>query len=178
MTKLVSLLANHRDTLVRYFEKNATPLRRYEAAEDLAQGVHLHAIKHGERFEYQGEPQFIGWLLALARQHLSDRIAHWKALKRDAGPMLRITFSGAGIEPPATETGPVTHASRNEQIQRATLAMAGLPARDRALVRMMSAGLDIEAIASSLNISPAAAQRARLRAMERFRKVYALIRDA
>ena len=177
MTELADLLSRHRDTLIRYFEKNAAYLRRFEAPEDLAQGVHLHAIKHRDRFEYQGEKQFIGWLLALARQHLADRIAHWKALKRNAGPMLRITFSGAGVDPPAAATGPVTHASRKEQLHLATLAMDGLPPRDRELLRMMSAGAGIDTVASRLKISGAAAQRARLRAMERFRKVYALVRD-
>jgi len=175
MTDLAELLARHRDALVRYFERNGAWLRRFEAAEDLAQGVHLHAIRHRDRFEYRGDRQFLGWLLALAGQHLADRIAHWKALKRDAGPMLRITFSGAGVDPSAAGPGPFTHASRREQLRRAALAMDGLPPRDRELVRMMSAGAGIDTIASRLRVSPAAAQRARLRAMERFRKVYALL---
>jgi len=176
MTDLADLLTRHRPVLVRYFERNAAYVRRFEGAEDLAQGVHLHAISHRDRFDYQGEKQFVAWLLALARQHLADRVAHWKALKRNAGPMLRITFSGAGVDPKATATGPVTHASRKEQIHLATLAMDGLPPRDRELVRMMSAGAGIDTIASRLKVSPAAAQRARLRAIDRFRKVYALVR--
>ena len=172
---LEDLLTRHRETLVRYFRRHGAYLRRYEASEDLAQGVHLHAVRHQERFEFQGEPQFVSWLLRLAGQHLADRIAHWKALKRDAGPMARISFSGTGVEPAGSLTGPITFASRKEQLHLATLAMNGLPPRDRELVRLMTDGAGIDTIAERLAVSSAAAQRARLRAMDRFRKIYAIV---
>lgn len=172
---LEDLLARHREKLVRYFRKHGAYLRRYEASEDLAQGVHLHAVKNQDRFEYQGEPQFVSWLLKLADQHLADRIAHWKALKRDAGPMVRISFSGAGVEPAGSLTGPITYASRKEQLRLATLAMDGLPPRDRELVHLMTTGAGIDTIAGQLAVSPAAAQRARLRALDRFRKIYSIV---
>jgi len=172
---LEELLTRHRETLVRYFRRHGAYLRRYEASEDLAQGVHLHAVKHQDQFAYQGEPQFVSWLLRLAHQHLADRVAHWKALKRDAGPMMRISFSGAGVEPAGSLTGPLTYASRKEQLRLATLAMDGLPPRDREIVRLMTDGAGIETVAERLAVSEAAAQRARLRAMDRFRKIYAIV---
>ena len=175
---LPELLTKHRPVLVRYFERNARSLRRYEAAEDLAQGVHLHAVRHEDRFEYQGEKPFVSWLLHLAQQHLADRIAHWKALKRDAGPMMRITYGAgatAGVNPVSPATGPITHASRQEQLRVAALAMDGLPARDRQLVQMVTSGASIESVAERLRISPAAAQKARLRALDRFRKIYEIV---
>jgi RNA polymerase sigma factor (sigma-70 family) len=172
---LDELLTVHRETLVRYFRKHGAYLRRYEASEDLAQGVHLHAVRHQDRFDYQGEPQFVSWLLHLARQHLADRIAHWKALKRDAGPMMRISFSGTGVEPAGSLTGPITYASRKEQLRLATLAMDGLPPRDREIVALMTDGAGVGTVAERLGVSNAAAQRARLRAMDRFRKIYAIV---
>ena len=171
---LATLLDRHRATLVRYFERKGTGLARFESAEDLAQGVHLHAIDHRARFTYQGDEAFVGWLLALARQHLSRRIEHWTALKRDAGPMLRISF-GAGVDPVAQQTGPVTRAERSEQLDLAALAMEGLPPRDRELVRLMTRDVPIAATAERLGMSEAAAQRARLRAVERFRKIYRIL---
>lgn len=176
---LSELLVRHRDVLRRYFASNASWLRRYEGSEDFAQGVHLHAIRHADRFEYQGEPQFVAWIRKLAHQHLADRVAHWKALKRDAGPMLRITMAdstrGAGVDPAAELTGPVTWASRQEQLRLAARAMDGLPPRDRELVRLMTHGAGIDTVAQRLELSASAAQRARLRAMDRFRKIYAIM---
>ncbi len=176
---LADLLTEHREVVVRYFAGKGKSVRRYESPEDLAQGVHLHALQQEHRFDYQGERQFVAWVLRLARQHLRDRIAHWKALKRDAGPVLRITYTEAtraGVNPPAQITGPITNASRKEQLHLATLAMDGLPPRDREIVRLMTAGADIEGISRQLKISSSAAQRARLRALERFRKIYDIVR--
>lgn len=172
---LEELLTRHRETLVRYFRKHGAYLRRYEASEDLVQGVHLHAVRHRDKFDYRGEPQFVAWLLRLARQHLADRIAHWKALKRDAGPMMRLSFSGTGLEPAGSRTGPITYASRKEQLRLATLAMDGLPPRDREIVSLMTDGAGVATVAERLGVSGAAAQRARLRAMDRFRKIYAIV---
>ncbi|MHC4550208.1 MAG: sigma factor-like helix-turn-helix DNA-binding protein [Planctomycetota bacterium] len=53
--------------------------------------------------------------------------------------------------------------------------MDGLPPRDRELVRLMTASEDIEEIAARLDLSRTAAQRARLRAMERFQKIVAIM---
>lgn len=171
---LATLLDRHRPRLVRWFERKGRGLARFESPEDLAQGVHLHAIHHEDRFTYQGEEAFVGWLLKLAGQHLARRIEHWTALKRDAGPMLRISFD-RGIDPTARQTGPVTRAEKNEQLDVAALAMEGLPPRDRELVRLLIRDVPIDEIARGLGISKAAAQRARLRAIERFRKIYRIL---
>jgi DNA-directed RNA polymerase specialized sigma24 family protein len=79
------------------------------------------------------------------------------------------------VNPLASATGPITYASRKEQLHLATLAMDGLPPRDRELVRLMTASEDIEEIAARLDLSRTAAQRARLRAMERFQKIVAIM---
>jgi RNA polymerase sigma factor (sigma-70 family) len=177
---LEDLLARHRDRLVRWLELHAKGLRRFESSEDLAQGVHLHVLTVAERLEWRGEDAFVGWLLAVARRFVADRAAHWHALKRDAGPTLRITFAGSGSEggavpdPGLSRTGPSTWASRREELLRATRVLAAMPPRDAELVRLQARGLSIEDLAQRLSMTPAAAQRARLRAMERFKKLYAL----
>ena len=95
---LAELLARHRGQLVRFLSREAGGLMRFEDAEDLAQGVQMHALRVEDRFTYQGEPQFIGWIHAVARRYIADRNAYWKALKRNAGTMLRLTF-GASSQP-------------------------------------------------------------------------------
>ena len=79
------------------------------------------------------------------------------------------------IDPVAQQTGPVTRAEKREQLDLAALAMEGLPARDRELVRLMTRDVPIAATAERLGMSVAAAQRARLRAVERFRKIYRIL---
>ena len=97
---LEELLVRHREVLVRYLGRKGSGLLKFEGAEDLAQAVHMKAIHAKERFDYRGEEAFIGWICTLGRQHIADRNAYWKAQKRNAGPMLRITYgnptTGAG----------------------------------------------------------------------------------
>lgn len=177
---LTDLLERHRDQLVRFLAREAGGLMRYEDAEDLAQGVHMHALRVEERFEYQGEPQFIGWLYAVARRYIADRNAYWKALKRNAGTMLRLTFGassepGSGaFAPPARLTGPQTFAQRREMVDVAAEAIAALPERDQRIVELANRGMDIDQLADALEVSAAAAQRARHRAVERFEKLFRL----
>ena len=178
--QLADLLAKHREPLVRFLAKEASGLRRFEDAEDLAQGVHLHALKVADRFEYQGEKPFFGWLFAVARRYIADRNAYWKALKRDAGPLLRVTFGGSGSEPgaamapPARITGPQTFAQRREHLSTAARVISALPERDQVIASMITRDLSIDEIAAELDVSYEAAQRARLRTIERFGKLYVL----
>jgi RNA polymerase sigma factor (sigma-70 family) len=182
-TEFAPLLVSHRPRLVRYFERRGGALLRQESADDLAQGVHLYALRHRDGFAYQGDRAFVGWLLRLARQHMARRIEYWAALKRDGGRMFRITFGAAtspgagthGVQPAAAAPGPITAAARAEQLDLAARALDGLPERDCELVRLMARDLSVKEIAQRLEVSEAAAQRARLRAIERFRKIYTIL---
>jgi RNA polymerase sigma factor (sigma-70 family) len=176
---LAELLVRHRMLVVRWMERHATALLRYESAEDLAQHVALRALEGASRYEHRGEKEFVGWVLALARQVVSDRAAWWGALKRDAGPVLRLTQGGGSrpggaAEPGARRTGPATAADRRERLDLATRALGALPERDAELVRHVVRGVSIAESAERFGIGPEAAQRARLRAVERLRKVFAL----
>ncbi|MHC4449627.1 MAG: sigma-70 family RNA polymerase sigma factor [Planctomycetota bacterium] len=181
---LSQLLTRHRSRLVGYFERNGRSIRQHESPEDLAQGVALHALANEGYFHYQGERQFIAWMLKVARQHLSRRLVHWGAAKRDAGPMMRLTFGietqgggsrGAVRMPAAEGPGPATHASNLEELAIAARAVDGLPPRDREIVRMMTRDVSSSEIAENLGISPEAATKARQRAIERFRKIYTIL---
>ena len=92
---------------------------------------------------------------------------------------MRITFGvdthNGAPAPAADGPGPITHASQSEQIELAARAIDGLPPRDQEIVRMMSRDLSVREIAERLSVSEAAAQKARLRAAERFRKIYTII---
>lgn len=178
--ELPDLLASTRDTLVAFVANNAGGLLRYETAEDLAQGIHLHVLGIADRFEYRSDAEFTAWLKVVAKQWLAARVAHWSALKRDAGQMLRISTApgsetGIRLDPAASQTGPVTFADRKEMILRAVKALATLGERDRDLVRSMAGGETIGEIAERLELGYDAAQRAHHRALDRFRKAYRVL---
>jgi len=85
--------------------------------------------------------------------------------------MVRSVLAALGL----LATGPATFADRRAQMEVATRALGLLPGRDRELVQALSRGLSIEETAERMGISHAAAQRARLRAQERFRQTYELV---
>jgi len=178
---LDDLLVAHRLRLVGFLRERARGLLAWESLDDLVQGVHLRAIEGQSGFEYRSEPEFVGWLFTLAQRHVADRHDYWTALKRRSGSVLRFTLSqGVGGTPlPAGSTaGPGTFASRRELLELATRSLAALPERDRRLVEWMSEQVPLEDQAARLGISYAAVQRAGVRAQERFRKTFELVRRA
>ncbi|HVR72972.1 MAG TPA: sigma-70 family RNA polymerase sigma factor [Planctomycetota bacterium] len=182
---LDALLERHRASLLRAVERRASGLLRFESAEDLVQGIHLRALRVADRLEYRGEKAFYGWLLKVAQQHIADRHEYWSARKRDGGRMLRITACGTfsssktgAVSPAAQGTGASTLASRKEELAIAARAVALLLPRDQELVRYFSEGLSVAETAGRIGISGDAAERARLRALDRFRKTFELLSRA
>lgn len=182
---LAELLERERPGLVRFLERAARGLLRYESAEDLAQAVHLQALEARDRLAWRGEEAFRGWLHAIARQVIARRHEHWRALKRNAAHVLRISAGGAsqgsargGVDPAGARTGPVTLADRREQLALATQALATLLPRDQEIVRLVREGAGTAQLAAALAISPGAAERARERAFDRFERAFSALRRA
>jgi RNA polymerase sigma factor (sigma-70 family) len=177
---IAALLEQHREALVRWTERHAYGVLRFESAEDLVQGAALRALQAAPTYEHRGDAEFLGWMVTVARHHLSDRRAWWRTLKRDAGRVVRVTSPGGGEsvgggdEPPAARTGPVTFADRRDRIARAARALAALPERDADLVRQVVNDVSVAETAERLGVTYEAAQRARLRAVERLRKLATL----
>lgn len=183
--RLDDLLANNAHRLVAFVRQHAQTLLMYESVEDLVQGATVRVIEQHDRFEERSEPESRAWLYAIVRGHLADRHAYWGALKRRSGRVLRLTMSpraGDGSSssssvpmPTGSTTGPGTFAERRELLALATRALAALPDRDRQLVQWTSQQVAIEDQAERLDVTYAAAQKAGLRAQERFRKTFTLL---
>ena len=173
--KLPELLVQHRLHLLRYVERRAGPVLRFETADDLVQAVHLHALEHQEAFEYRGLEAFLAWLNEVARRFLKDRREYWTALKRRPAALFRLTQ--AGMEPEAQQTGPGTFAAQREQLDLAVRALDMLPPRDREIVQWATQGLDDASVARRMGLETRTAARARQRALDRFRKAYRLLRQ-
>ncbi len=179
--RLEDLLVTHRVTIERIAGQLGGGLLRYETAEDLAQGVQLHALRAADRFTYEGEAAFLGWARQVVRRHIAKRQAYWSAQKRNAGAMLRISTGGAtrspdaGIDPSGALTGPSTFAERRERLLLAVQALEVLSDRDRTIVQLVREQRSTDEIATALDLTHAAAEKARARAMERFEKTYTLL---
>ncbi|MCP3920842.1 MAG: hypothetical protein GY711_35390 [bacterium] len=176
---LRELLVEHGEDLRRMLAREGSGLLRFESVEDLVQGVHVRALVGEEEFVFQGPSEFRVWLRTIARRHVASRHEYWSAMKRGSGRVLRLTFgasstadAGAVPVPPGALTGPSTFASRREVLVLCARALAALPERDQKLVRWRSDGVPVEEQAGHLEIDYAAAQRAGLRALERFRKAF------
>lgn len=177
---LASLLEAHRGKLARWLDRHASGLLRHESLDDLTQGVCVRAIEGAARFEYRGEGEFVRWLEAIARQHVADRHAYWSAGKRAAGALLRITQAGpatrtSGVNPPAHTAGPRTRAERKDDLDLANQALAMMLPRDREILLAASRDESDAEIAAALGIQVEAAGRARLRALDRFRRTFEVL---
>ena len=177
---LSELLVNHRRDLARFLQHQAGWLLRYEAADDLLQGLYVRVLEQAGKFEYRGPEPFLAWVYKVARHNLAERRRYWSRLKRKPAALVRLTSGGttdghSPVDPADTATGPVTFAERREQLTIAVRAMAVLLERDQELVRWASESVDTAAVARRLEISVEAARRARNRALERFRWAFDLL---
>ena len=180
---LAELLVRHRRVMVRFVERRAGRLLRFETAEDLWQGVCLRALEAQDGFTYRGREPFFAWIHTVTRNHLASRREHWNALRRRPAGLLRLTEGvptdpGAAAIPARTATGPSTFAARREQLALAVKALDCLLERDQKLVRWTSEGVPTREQAERLGLKPESAERARLRAIERFRKAHRLLTRA
>ncbi|MCA9285884.1 MAG: sigma-70 family RNA polymerase sigma factor [Phycisphaerales bacterium] len=173
---LAHLLERHRSQLLAFIRAHAgAPLLRFEAVEDLAQGVHTEALRSVERLEWRDEGPFVGWLLTIARRHLGARRDHWFALKRGGANLVRLTASGQLPLGARAATGPGTFAGRREALILVTQALELLPPRDRDLVRWTADDVPLQEQAERLGIGYDAVERARARALDRLRKAYSIV---
>ena len=176
-------LIEHGNWLRARIERRAGWLLRVDGVEDLLQDIQLRALKAADDFEYQGEGQLKAWLDRLVGQHLADRHRYWNAGRRNAGHMLRVSAVGSpstitggrGVDPTADGPGPMTWAEARDQHAFAVRAINALLPRDQQIVEWLREGRSDADLAESLGVTAEAAARARLRAIERFRRAYELL---
>ncbi len=177
LEQLILERSNHVEAVVR---RHAGSLLRLETVDDLAQGARLSILQSIDVFEWRGDEAFDGWVATVVRNHLNDRRAYWNAARRNAGHLLRVSLAGPqsgvamGIEPISSRTGPLTFAERRDQVDVAMQALATLLPRDQELLELERQGATVEEIATALDLTPGSAGRARLRALDRFRRAYDL----
>lgn len=156
-------------------------LLRFETPEDLASGALGEALGSSDQLDWRSEEAFRAWLILVARRHLSGRRDYWFACKRHPGALLRLSMSGSRgarlqrAELADSGAGPSTFAFRREQIVLAVRAVGMLLPRDREIITWTNEGVPIAEQARRLDLSCAAAERARSRAVERLRRAYSLL---
>ncbi|MEM1448504.1 MAG: sigma-70 family RNA polymerase sigma factor [Planctomycetota bacterium] len=177
LEELVLARAGLVEALIRRY---AGSLLRLETIDDLAQGSTLRLLESGGGFEWRGDDAFDGWVATIVRNYLNDRRSYWNAARRNAGHLLRVSLAGPetgttrGVEPISSRTGPLTFAERRDQIDVAMQALSTLLPRDQEILALERTGASIGEIAESLGLSTDTAGKARLRALERFRRAFEL----
>jgi RNA polymerase sigma factor (sigma-70 family) len=168
--------------LRRWLRAHAGELLRQDSEDDLVQDVLGKAVRAADSLREDHEGSLTAWLLAIAENHLRDRVDWWASLRRASDRVLRLSHSDSGAArdlgnslPLADLTGPGTAAQREESVTLITRAMAALPERDRELVRWYSEGLTLDNQAQRLAISYDAAKKASARALGRLGKVFRLL---
>ncbi len=164
---LGELLTEYRGDLTVFVRRHAGRLLRFEGVEDLVQGIHVRALE--APYEHRGREPFLKWMYQLARRHLAGRYAHWVALRRKPAALVRLTQADGAT---ASDTGPRTYAERRELLTIAVRALAILPPKDRQMVQWESEDVPLAERADNMGVSYAAADSARRRALERFRKTF------
>lgn len=179
---LPQLLVLHRDELLRHVNRAGSGLLAYESAQDVVQGIHQRALERAPDFVDHGDAAFAAFVARIAEAYIADRHAYWSALKRNRARLLRLTGSHAASHDPraaptpaASTIGPGTRAELREQMALAVAVLGTLPPRDRKLVLWMTQDVPLAEQAARLGVSHAAAQRAGLRAVERFQKTFRLV---
>lgn len=85
------LIERHLPSLRAYVRgRMGAELRALESTSDVVQSTCREVLEHGERFRHAGPAAFRRWLFTTAARKVSDRLAHGRARKRDAGPTVRI----------------------------------------------------------------------------------------
>ncbi|MDF1798309.1 MAG: sigma-70 family RNA polymerase sigma factor [Planctomycetota bacterium] len=180
---LERVLTEQRTEILRFMERHAADLLRFESAQDLYGGLVVDLLSRSPSFESRAEAADRAWMQEAARFYLGNRRKYWGALKRDTGRLLRTgmgaaSSSGLVDDFAASQTGPSTFASRREQLVVLTQAMSVLPERDRRLVELAAAGTSNEEIGQQVGMSSTAAAKAKSRALDRLRKAHELARRA
>ena len=178
-------LAAQRETLSGFVRRRAGKLLlRLETAEDLAQGICAHLLERAQSPDSAADEARRAWLFTASERWLSDRRDHWSALKRRGGEVLRLAGGGGHDsadldvvrELAASVTGPSTFAIRREQLALAALALDMLLPRDRRVIEGVVAGLDLAEQARALELGRDAMEKARQRALARFRNCFEIAR--
>ena len=176
---LRSLLVSHAAEVTAMVNKRAQALLRFEDLDDVAQGVRAFALESAHSFAYEGQLEFTGWLGTVVRSSVANRLRYWRALKRRAPCLLRITTSDSSVNdafpavnPACTGSAPSQFLADSERLDIALKAVRLLLRRDQEIIRGVVEGWQLDDFGKKLDLGYVASQRARLRALDRFRQIY------
>jgi len=127
------------------------------SASDVFQATMVAALADLDKFEFQGEAAFVGWLHRIAERQLLMAARYHSANKRDVG---RERFAGTTPSAAADQPTPSAAAVHGEMTERIRDAVVRLPGLERRVVELHSfEGRPFGAVAAELGLSGAARAR-------------------
>ena len=145
----------------------APELRARESTLDLVQSVCRELLEHRDKFSYQGESEFRGWLFTSAVNKVREKIRFHHQALRDVN-----REATAGNDPLPLAAGssatPSQAAMAHERIETLEAALDALSAADREVIALSRlAGLPMATVATHLGKTEVAARKQLGRALAR-----------
>jgi RNA polymerase sigma-70 factor, ECF subfamily len=134
-------------------------LRHHESSSDLVQTVCREAIGKLDRYEWQGEGSFRGWLFTMALNKLRDRKKFYTAQQRDVARDEPASIDRLRPEDLADArralTSPTQHAIREELVDAIEATLELMPQKYREVILLSRiAGLGHEQVAGEMDTTP------------------------
>lgn len=140
-------------------------LRDREDSIDVVQSICSELVQHRDQFEFQGEPQFRGWLFTSARNKIREKYRFHGRERRDVAREDRSADLAAGY---AGLCSPSVEAASNEQLSKIEAALDALPEESREVISLVRiAGLTSREAAEHMGKTPAAVRKLLGRALVR-----------
>jgi RNA polymerase sigma-70 factor (subfamily 1) len=165
---LEALLQSYLPRLRAFVRSRLVPeLRVRESSLDVVQSVCRELLEHRDRFRYQGEGPFRGWLFTAAANKVSEKLRFHHQARRDLD---REASAGTSLPPLAagSSVSPSYAAIANEQIETLEAALDALGPAEREVITLSRlAGLPMATVADHLGKTESAARKQLGRALAR-----------
>lgn len=176
---LAELLADHAPRLERMVALRLDRRRSVVDAADVVQDALLRATQRIDEWRARESYPFHVWLRLLAAQALADAQRHARREKRDVARERPLEEARQAVSPAtaaewlvSTHTSPTQAARRSELQERVTAALAELDDLDREIIALrLFEQLTNEEAACELGITPEAATKRFVRALQRMRPI-------
>ena len=148
------LLVMHLPRLHAYIRlRMGSELRARESTSDLVQSACREVLKQAHRFQYPGEEGFRHWLFATALRKVKNKLAYYRAAKRDAAneDVARASSDEALAEYYETLSSPSGHLLRKERIELLEACIQDLSEDHREVILLARViGLPHKEVASTM----------------------------
>jgi RNA polymerase sigma-70 factor (subfamily 1) len=166
------LLSEHTATLRAFVRlRSGAMLRSMESTADIVQSVCREILQHRERFRHGDKDGFRQWLYTMAARKISNRVAYYRARKRDGQRVVPLESgedAGDLLECYRSFCTPTGALRTREEVRRIEAAFESLPEHYREVITLTRiAGLPPAQVAERMNRTEGSTRMLLFRALAR-----------